>query len=221
MGSVAFFLLNEGETGRCFLQSAAVTNASTIRNRTFGRLSSIGTESVNMDNTSGGATFPLSTSLLAELRRSVWIFLCPEIGARPLVLLLRPTATEVISLDSLLSGTTSTMRTVLAVHQDSRQLALEALDTLRLRNGEVLIRFREKKDVILLWGCCSDKPAPEGPLVRSLSDTVVNLAMQPDPLHVQRLQLYRSLPGLKILYELFNFPVIIQRRSTDFLAWRK
>lgn len=140
------FLLNEGEAGRCFLQSTAVTNTSTIRDRTFRRhLSSTGTESVNMDNTSGGATFPFSTSLPAELRRSVWTFLCPELGARPLVLLLRPTATEEISLDSLLSGTTSTMRTVLAVHQDSRQLALEALDTLRLRNGEVLTGLGRRK----------------------------------------------------------------------------
>lgn len=156
-----------------------------------------------MESTSGGATFPLFMSLPAELRQRVWTFFCPDLDAQPLVPQLRPTTTEDVSLDSVLSGTTSVTRTVLAVHQDSRQLALEALpDTLRLQDGETLIRFRGKRDVILLWGYSTDKPSPEGLLVRSLSDTVVNLAMRPHPHHVQRCHLYCVLPKLKILYEI-------------------
>jgi hypothetical protein len=108
-------------------------------------------------------TFPKFMQFPPEIREMVWNAFCPDLGAEPRVFELHlhtiisppgavhlPTLVRGIVAGPQLEGQTEPMRTVLAVHQESRALGLKsAPHELSLSNGEV-IRYHEKRDVLFV-----------------------------------------------------------------------
>lgn len=100
--------------------------------------------------------FPQFMRLPPEIRQQIWGFFCPDLAAKHRVFWLdaRPKGFEltnavIITPYSIWEQHTKPNRTILAVHAESRSLALKAFpDTLRTSRG--ILRFNAKKDVIVL-----------------------------------------------------------------------
>ncbi|KAH8757301.1 hypothetical protein F5883DRAFT_160571 [Diaporthe sp. PMI_573] len=107
--------------------------------------------------------FPKFMQLPPEIREMVWGAFCPDLGSEPHVFELHlhtiisppgavhlPTLVRGIVAGPQLESQTEPMRTVLAVHRESRALGLKsAPHELSLSNGE-LVRYHEERDVLFV-----------------------------------------------------------------------
>lgn len=107
--------------------------------------------------------FPKFMQLPPEIREMVWGAFCPDLGADPRVFELHlhtivsppgavhlPSVVRGIVAGPQLESQTAPMRTVLAVHRESRVLGIKsAPHELSLSNGE-LIRYHEERDVLFV-----------------------------------------------------------------------
>ena len=178
-------------------------------------------KSGSIDNTPSASTFHRFLHLPGELQWKVWSFFCPETTSKPYLLgfIFNISTGEIFEGDAL-ARTTVASRALLAINHDSRQYALRKLpDTLAIRGGTGLIRFRQHRDIVILvdvskdWG--NHEPDPTWPPVPGFFDSVVNLLM-PNFLYATRyLDLYCALPNLKVLYHICN----PERYSPQDLAW--
>ncbi|MBE3047629.1 hypothetical protein IMZ48_34970 [Candidatus Bathyarchaeota archaeon] len=177
-------------------------------------------ESQSINKTSTTTAFPF-LDLPAELQLNVWRHFCPELAAEPYLLgfIFNISTGEIFEGDAL-ARTTAASRALLAINQELRKIALKALpDTLAIRGGTGLVRFRRQRDVVILVDVSKDfgynEPDPPWPNVPGFFDSVVNLLM-PHYLYASRyLDLYCALPNLKVVYHLCN-PA---QYSPEELAW--
>lgn len=107
--------------------------------------------------------FPKFMQLPPEIREMVWAASCPDLGSEPRVFELHlhtiisppgavhlPNVVRGIVAGPQLESQTASMRAVLAVHRESRALALKsAPHELSLSNGE-LVRYHEERDVLFV-----------------------------------------------------------------------
>ncbi|KKY33156.1 hypothetical protein UCDDA912_g06890 [Diaporthe ampelina] len=107
--------------------------------------------------------FPKFMQLPPEIREMVWAAFCPDLGSEPRVFELHlhtiisppgavhlPMVVRGIVAGPQLESQTAPMRAVLAVHRESRALALKsAPHELSLSNGE-LVRYHEERDVLFV-----------------------------------------------------------------------
>jgi hypothetical protein len=123
--------------------------------------------------------FPQFKRLPPELRIRIWEFFCPDLTAESRLYWFRlhpvshkPAMT--VHEGPFLEQQTRPTRTMLAVHQESRQLALKAFpDALSFRDHSVL-RFNSHKDIVLL-----DARLPPF--------RIETLAPRPTPFHIETL----------------------------------
>ncbi|KAG8157779.1 hypothetical protein KVR01_012441 [Diaporthe batatas] len=115
------------------------------------------------DGSHAGDSFPRFMQLPPEIREMVWAAFCPDLGPEPRVLELHlhcvvappgafhlPMVVRAIAAGPQLESQTEPMRAVLAVHQESRALALKsAPHELPLAHG-VLVRYHEERDVLFI-----------------------------------------------------------------------
>lgn len=108
-------------------------------------------------------SFPKFMQLPPEIREMIWGAFCPDLGSEPRVFELHlrtvisppgaihlPTIVHGIVAGSQLESQTEPMRAVLAVHRESRALALKsAPNEFSLSDGE-LVRYHEERDVLLI-----------------------------------------------------------------------
>ncbi|KAL2260851.1 hypothetical protein VTK26DRAFT_5033 [Humicola hyalothermophila] len=104
--------------------------------------------------------FPQFKRLPFELRRQIWEFFCPDLTAKSRVLefqLLRQYGANdnpsriMIWEGPFIEQQTRAARIMTAVHQESRQLVLEAFpDLLAIPQSKQLIRFNAKSDIVFL-----------------------------------------------------------------------
>lgn len=157
--------------------------------------------------------------LPAELRWKIWETFCPHVASTPLALTfgLGP-ALKTVSPDEhgCLRKSTAEVRAVLAVHRESRSIALAALPhTITFRGG--LVRLSRDRDIILL---IPSLPRGQGtasghPNIPGFSEHVVNLAtdftaqdlapeieiVMDSTVAVNTLAFYTSFPNLRRVYE--------------------
>ncbi|SPO06402.1 uncharacterized protein DNG_09091 [Cephalotrichum gorgonifer] len=127
-------------------------------------------------------TFPNFLRLPFELQRQIWLYFCPALDAEPLVLHFHidvDVTPHVVSPGPFLLHPTSPSRCMLAINQDTRQLALQALpDSLTFHGGT--IRFKKERDLVVVqpgsapWD--PDEVPPWLP-VPGFTDSVVNLTI--------------------------------------------
>ena len=166
-------------------------------------------KSGGLDNAPGASTFPRFLHLPGELQWKVWSFFCLETTAEPsepyLLGFIFDTEIGRIFEGDALVRTTAASRALLAINQDSRQFALRALpDTLAIRGGESLIRFRRERDVVIIVDVNKDwrYNCEQYPYISGFFDQVVNLLI---PWYLYSpMGLYRQLPNLKVVYHLYN-----------------
>lgn len=115
------------------------------------------------DGTYAEYNFPKFMQLPPEIREMVWGAFCPDLGAEPRVFELHlhtivsppgavhlPSVVRGIVAGPQLESQTAPLRTVLAVHRESRVLGIKsAPHELSLSNGE-LIRYHEERDVLFV-----------------------------------------------------------------------
>lgn len=115
------------------------------------------------DGTYAGYNFPRFMQLPPEIREMVWGAFCPDLGPEPRVFELHlqtiisppgavhlPMLVRAVVAGPQLEGQTEPIRAVLAVHQESRALALKAAPhELPLANG-LLVRYHEDRDVLFV-----------------------------------------------------------------------
>lgn len=108
-------------------------------------------------------SFPKFMQLPPEIREMIWAAFCPDLGSEPRVFELHlhtvisppgavhlPTIVHGIVAGPQLESQTEPMRAVLAVHRESRALALKsAPNEFSLSDGE-LVRYHEERDVLLI-----------------------------------------------------------------------
>ncbi|KAB5513257.1 hypothetical protein GE09DRAFT_634233 [Coniochaeta sp. 2T2.1] len=154
----------------------------------------------------GPTTFPQFMELPPELRHQIWGMFCPDLVAKARlyqVLVRGPFARTTYTEESpFLEQQTAPARAVLAVHRESRALALRTLpDTFPIGPSGCVVRFNKEKDIV----CLSDQyESTELPMV-SL-ETVRHIAISaatwfeyyPDEALIRNwLSLY---PNLKAVY---------------------
>ena len=145
--------------------------------------------------------------LPTELRWSIWSHFCPELAFQPLLLKFDINEDNGnIRNGPTLESVTATVRTVLAVHQDSRLFALKVLpDTLSFGGGYDLVRFHKERDVVVIVADFDLPPKRDSGLrlVPGFSEFVVNLMMQAEGklLEIKWLQFYCCFPNLKVLFQ--------------------
>ncbi|SPO06278.1 uncharacterized protein DNG_08967 [Cephalotrichum gorgonifer] len=157
--------------------------------------------------------------LPAELRWKIWEAFCPHVSSAPQALTfgLDRAAKKVFPDEKgFLAQSTAEVRAVLAVHRESRSIALAALPhTITFRGG--LVRLNRDRDIILLV-----PSFPHGlgatsrhPIIAGFSEHVVNLAtdfkgkdisqeieIEMDPTAtVNTLAFYESFPNLRRVYQ--------------------
>ena len=105
--------------------------------------------------------FPQFKRLPFELRQRIWEFFCPDLAAKSRVYWFQilpqhnprdrqSTSTQIWE-GPLLEQQTRPARTMMAVHQESRRLALKAFpDTLFFRRRKQFVRFNAKRDIVFL-----------------------------------------------------------------------
>lgn len=168
------------------------------------------------DNTSGASTFPRFLDMPGELQWNVWSLFFPEVNAEPFLLcfIFDETTREVFEGDAL-ARTTAAARALLAVHKDSRQLALNALpDKVTFRGGKGIVRFRRERDLMVIYDVHTDSWQHAGlPYVPGFSDSVVNLLMPSDPYGDNSLTSYCSFRTLR------SSTTFVLQRGTSVATW--
>ncbi|KAB5582235.1 hypothetical protein GE09DRAFT_920102, partial [Coniochaeta sp. 2T2.1] len=115
----------------------------------------------------GPTTFPQFMELPPELRHQIWGMFCPDLVAKSRlyqVMVRGPFARTTYTEESpFLEQQTAPARAVLAVHRESRALALRTLpDTFPIGPSGCVVRFNKEKDIV----CLSDQyDSPELPMV--------------------------------------------------------
>ncbi|KAL2167490.1 hypothetical protein VTG60DRAFT_1184 [Thermothelomyces hinnuleus] len=120
--------------------------------------SSIGDDNVGLDTWTDDFFFPQFRSLPFELRHRIWQLFCPDIAVKSRVYWFeahtryrRDGFEKVVAVEGpFLEQQTRPVRSLLAIHRETRELALKALpDTLSFgRRG--IIRFNSANDVVFL-----------------------------------------------------------------------
>ncbi|KAG7284618.1 hypothetical protein NEMBOFW57_009223 [Staphylotrichum longicolle] len=132
--------------------------------------------------------FPQFKRLPFELRHQIWEWFCPDLTAKSRVYWFHALWTRrrsgrydmVVGEGPLLEQQTRPARAMLAVHQESRQLALKAFpDTLSFDNHGIL-RFNAARDVVFLDSTETMMLVLEAlPTIPGFSEHIRNLALEP------------------------------------------
>ncbi|KAL2107403.1 hypothetical protein VUR80DRAFT_5279 [Thermomyces stellatus] len=155
--------------------------------------------------------------LHTELQWNVRTIVCPELAFQPLLVDSGIDDTGKITQSNWLQDHTATVRTVLAVHQYPRRIALTALlDTLAFGDGFDAVRFRKERDVVMLSIDPDARRVKEFPNFRimpSFSDAVVNLVLcaESDIFTMKWLKLYCCLPNLRSYIGRMTLRITISR----------
>lgn len=172
-------------------------------------------EESSMSGESSGAEreplflFPQFKRLPIELRHRIWEFFCPDLTARSRVYDLKAflshnrRGVDIVE-GPFLEQQTRPARDMLAVHHESRQLALKAFpDTLPLYNSAVL-RFNAHRDVIALGSIELISSLVESPrFVPGFSERIRQLGVTPTALTGLRDRcraLFRGFSNLQTVY---------------------
>ncbi|KAK2026426.1 hypothetical protein LX32DRAFT_503217, partial [Colletotrichum zoysiae] len=147
--------------------------------------------------------FPEFRRLPIELRHRVWQFFCPDLALSPRVLSFQVVCSpkqDSIWESATLENQIAAASAMLAVHHESRELALKAFpDTLAIREGRRVVRFHKQRDVVHLNS--PKKTWRHNMHVPGFSENVVNLAMDTD-LNPWELQLLLAFPNLRNVFDL-------------------
>ncbi|KAK2056754.1 hypothetical protein LY76DRAFT_594859 [Colletotrichum caudatum] len=147
--------------------------------------------------------FPEFRRLPIELRHRVWQFFCPDLALSPRVLSFQVVCSpkqDSIWESATLENQIAAASAMLAVHHESRELALKAFpDTLAIREGRRVVRFHKQRDVVHLNS--PKKTWRHNMHVPGFSENVVNLAMDID-LSPWELQLLLAFPNLRNVFDL-------------------
>ncbi|KAK1983671.1 hypothetical protein LZ30DRAFT_587883 [Colletotrichum cereale] len=161
--------------------------------------------------------FPEFRRLPIELRHRVWQFFCPDLALFPRVLSFQIVCSpkqDSIWESATLENQIAAASAMLAVHHESRELALKAFpDTLAIREGRRVVRFHKQRDVVHLNG--QKKTWRHNMNVPGFSENVVNLAMDTnlDPWEMRLLLEFRNLKNV------FDFTWYNERRIPHRLRW--
>ncbi|EFQ25977.1 hypothetical protein CGRA01v4_14390 [Colletotrichum graminicola] len=161
--------------------------------------------------------FPEFRRLPIELRHRIWQFFCPDLALFPRVLSFQVVCSpkqDSIWESATLENQIAAASAMLAVHHESRELALKAFpDTLAIREGRRLVRFHKHRDVVHLNN--HKKNWRHNMNVPGFSENVVNLAMDTD-LNPWEMRLLLAFPNLK---NVFDFTWHNDRRIPHRMGW--
>ncbi|TIC90273.1 hypothetical protein CH35J_012024 [Colletotrichum higginsianum] len=164
------------------------------------------------------AFFPEFRRLPIELRHRIWQFFCPDLALLPRVLSFQMVCSpkqDSIWESATLENQIAAASAMLAVHRESRELALKAFpDTLAIREGRRLVRFHKQRDVVHLNG--QKKTWEHNISVPGFSENVVNLALDTSELDPRQMRLFLAFPDLK---NVFDFAWHNDRRIPHRLRW--
>ncbi len=170
-----------------------------------------GCPGLDLSSDDGDHFFPQFQRLPYELRHRVWAFFCPELTAKSCVYWLhlhqRPNKNDgargvvVASEGPFLEQQTRPARAMLAVHHESRQLALKSFpDTLPFGSDGVL-RLKLARDVVFLGFIDAVMLDLEAiPPLPGLSEHIRHLAVDPAVLHDRSSALFEAFENLKTVY---------------------
>ncbi|TPX16524.1 uncharacterized protein E0L32_003818 [Thyridium curvatum] len=159
-------------------------------------------------------TFYQFKRLPPEMRQRVWEMFCPDLLANPRVytVLLQYEDSTYLAEGPTLSQQTAPARTVLAVHRESRALALRRLpDSFNIESQDAIVRFNKESDVVYMAGhipILTTRKLPKR--IRDFCANIANIALDGvafglgsfDP---QKLQsILQSLPSLKSVFLRFD-----------------
>ncbi|KAK6218415.1 hypothetical protein QIS74_06295 [Colletotrichum tabaci] len=164
------------------------------------------------------AFFPEFRRLPIELRHRIWQFFCLDLALLPRVLSFQMVCSpkqDSIWESATLENQIAAASAMLAVHRESRELALKAFpDTLAIREGRRLVRFHKQRDVVHLNG--QKKTWEHNISVPGFSENVVNLALDTSELDPRQMRLFLAFPDLK---NVFDFAWHNDRRIPHRLRW--
>ncbi|GKT80500.1 hypothetical protein ColTof4_12923 [Colletotrichum tofieldiae] len=164
------------------------------------------------------AFFPEFRRLPIELRHRIWQFFCPDLALLPRVISFQMVCSpkqDSIWESATLENQIAAANAMLAVHRESRELALKAFpDTLAIREGRRIVRFHKQRDVVHLNG--QKKSWEHNINVPGFSENVVNLALHTSELDPRELRLFLAFPNLK---NVFDFAWHSDRRIPHRLRW--
>ncbi|KAJ0164396.1 hypothetical protein CTA2_1091 [Colletotrichum tanaceti] len=164
------------------------------------------------------AFFPEFRKLPIELRHRIWQFFCPDLAPLPRVLSFQMVCSpkqDSIWESATLENQIAAASAMLAVHRESRELALKAFpDTLAIREGRRLVRFHKQRDVVHLNG--QKKTWEHNISVPGFSENVVNVALDTSELDPRQMRLFLAFPDLK---NVFDFAWHNDRRIPHRLRW--
>ncbi|GKT46110.1 uncharacterized protein ColSpa_06291 [Colletotrichum spaethianum] len=164
------------------------------------------------------AFFPEFRRLPIELRHRIWQFFCPDLALLPRVISFQTVCSpkqDSIWESATLENQIAAASAMLAVHRESRELALKAFpDTLAIREGRRIVRFHKQRDVVHLNG--QKKSWEHNINVPGFSENVVNLALDTSELDPREMRLFLAFPNLK---NVFDFAWHSDRRIPHRLHW--
>ncbi|KZL84345.1 hypothetical protein CI238_11686 [Colletotrichum incanum] len=164
------------------------------------------------------AFFPEFRRLPIELRHRIWQFFCPDLALKPRVISFQMVCSpkqDSIWESATLENQIAAANAMLAVHRESRELALKAFpDTLAIREGRRIVRFHKQRDVVHLNG--QKKSWEHNINVPGFSKNVVNLALDTSELDPREMRLFLAFPNLK---NVFDFTWHSDRHIPHRLRW--
>lgn len=179
------------------------------------------------------SSFPQFIRLPLELRYRVWELFCPDLTAKARVYWLqystpspyqppiRPPKSHPVYDGPLLDAQTRPARTMMAVHRESRQLALKALpDVLRFQpKGKAWLRFNARRDIIYLSNAEDFFAYEEIPRIPGFTDQIRHLAVEVRVLaelgNLHTILLWATFPNLEAIY----FATEPVNHSPEYLRW--
>ncbi|WYZ46634.1 hypothetical protein EsH8_IX_000859 [Colletotrichum jinshuiense] len=164
------------------------------------------------------AFFPEFRKLPIELRHRIWQYFCPDLAPSPRVysfqMICYPKQ-DVIWEGAVLEHQIAPADAMLAVHRESREIALKAFpDTLAIREGRRTVRFNKQRDVVHLNG--HKKSWKHNANVPGFSENVLNLALDSFDLDPQEMSLFLAFANLRNVYD---FSWHNDRRIPHRLRW--
>ncbi|TEA15701.1 hypothetical protein C8034_v002213 [Colletotrichum sidae] len=157
-----------------------------------------------------------------ELRHRIWHFFCPDLDIHhsPRVLsfqfLCNPKQ-DVVWEGTVLENQIRAVDVMLAVHHESREIALRAFpDTLVIRQGRRIIHFNKHRDVVQINGF--RRPWTHNSSIKGFSENIHNVALEVahDELIEEAFALLKNLPNLKNVYPIERHN---KRRIPHRLRW--
>ncbi|TDZ32440.1 hypothetical protein C8035_v012299 [Colletotrichum spinosum] len=157
-----------------------------------------------------------------ELRHRIWHFFCPDLDIHhsPRVLsfqfLCNPKQ-DVVWEGTVLENQIRPVDVMLAVHHESREIALRAFpDTLVIRQGRRIIHFNKQRDVVQINGF--RRPWTHNSSIKGFSENIHNVALEVahDELIEEAFALLKNLPNLKNVYPIERHN---KRRFPHRLRW--